>query len=634
MTHSTERVTSPQRGEGKVESQPGRLQRMRERLGKLSWQHWAVLLVFTSGAIGFTATTALLKLPKDPNCLRVFWPFASAATRLYCAQLEAEEGTVDSLLKAIQLVEALPKDHPLRAEIDRNVEAWAVQILDLAEEDFQQGNLEKAIATARQIPATVKAAGLSAERIAAWQSIWQEGETIFAEVERQLRESEWNQAFREAVKLLNLDNKYWATSKYDEIVGKIMLAQEESKKLDRAYAVLRRGGADNWFQAIAEAEKISPDSYAYQEAQNIIAQAKDKLVDYAQTLIEGRNWQALSDIAARMPASLGLSQEVQGWQTLASAGSDADLGTVDSLQAAIATAGQIDSNSPLYPEVQSLVERWQLEIEDVAHLEKAREFAQAESVQGWQSAIAQAGLIPPSHPRYQEARGKISDWNRQIQLVEDQPLLDKARELARNGTIPALQEAIAQANLIGPNRALSAEAKRQVRQWRTRIEVQEDQPYLDRALALADAKDYSAAITAARQIGRGRALSGDARSNIRRWQREVQAQEDLQQAYAIARAGTPGALASAMSTVRRIPSSTDAGEESALALNRWSYQLLAMAKEKANAAALSEAIKLVKLIPKESEAFGMAREQLAVWQQMLEPPAPVIETSSPPSLEF
>ena len=99
-----------------------RMQQLRQQLGRLSWQSWALVLVLACGGIGFTATTMLLRLPANPNCPRIFWPIASASMRLYCAQLEADAGTVESLLRAIELVAVLPQDHPLRGEIDRNVE--------------------------------------------------------------------------------------------------------------------------------------------------------------------------------------------------------------------------------------------------------------------------------------------------------------------------------------------------------------------------------------------------------------------------------------------------------------------------------------------------------------------------------
>lgn len=604
-------------------------------LGKLSWQVWAILLVLASGGIGFAATSWLLQLPKTPNCPRIFWPVASASMRLYCAQLEAEKGTVDGLLAAINLVEALSKDHPLRSEIDSNVEQWAKEILNIAEKEFNEGSLVAAIETARRIPNNVQAYNLVEERIESWQSTWSEGEKIFAAVQERLRESQWNMAFREAIKLLYLENQYWATTKYGELTQEIQRAQEESRQLDGAYVALRRGGIDNWLKAVEDAEKIGSNSYAYQEARELIAKAKEKIVGHIEGLIDKRDWQALLDVTDRLPASLGLKEEANDWQTIASAGADAQIGTAESLESAIVIAQQIEPNRPLYQVAQDLIGRWTLEIEDVAVLEKAKNLAQLGTIENLNAAIAQAELIPRDNPRYREAREEIGRWVSQVQTIEDQPILDRAEELAMSGTVPALQAAIAQASLIGQNRALYNKAQERIGQWRSIIEEQEDRPFLDQANALASSKDYGAAIEAARKIGRGRALYREARANIRDWEQEIQAQKDYQEAIIVAEARTPEALVAALNILRRIPSSTDVGGESAQALNRWSYQLLSMAENLANSASIEEAIRLARRIPSESSAYESARAQIQTWRQMLNPApnptpsSPLLETNFP-----
>ncbi|EAZ92522.1 hypothetical protein [Crocosphaera chwakensis] len=610
------------------------LERIALRTGQIPWQLWAIVLIIVSGTIGFTATSMLLRLPKSPQCVRIFWPVASASMRIYCAQIEAEQGTVDSFLRAIKLVEALPDDHPLRHEINRNVEEWAVAILDIAEKEFQQGKLEAAIKTARRVPDNVQVYEVVEERIEKWRSIWREGEEIFAQVEEELRESNWNLAFREAVKLLSVPNKYWATTRYDDTVQKIQLAQEESSRLDKAYAVLRRGGIDNWLTAIADAEKISPESYAYREAQNLIADAKEKILDYVDDLIDERRWSALSDVVNQLPDSLALSEEIADWRTMASAGLDAQTGTVENIEIAILALEEIDENRPLYQEAQDLISRFELEKQDVIHLQEARDLATGGSVDDLNAAIAAAEQVPSSNPRYQEAREEISQWTNTIQLREDQPILDNARSVAASGNISDLREAIAQAQRIGSGRALSNEAQQEINQWRGSIQRQEDQPILNQAMALAAGNDYQAAINTAQQIGSGRVLYSEAQSNINQWQREIRADRNLQEAYLIAQPQTPQALISAIAVVRKIPSSTDVGSQAKQALDRWSFQLLSMAQKLANRSLLPEAVKLAKMVPGDSAAYSSAQAQITVWNKLIQPPKPEIPPSLAPQNEF
>src|SRR4028119_611004 len=183
----------------------------------LGWQFWAVLILLFSSGIGFTAVALLLKLPAVPNCPATFWPTASASMRLYCAQLAANKQTAENLLQAIALVQDLPPDHPLRPEINRNIEQWSQDILKIGDEKFQVGQLGEAIKIARRIPAGVSAQKLVEKRIERWQTIWSEAQKIYEATEEQLRQSNWTQAFREAVRLTSVENKYWATTKYEQL---------------------------------------------------------------------------------------------------------------------------------------------------------------------------------------------------------------------------------------------------------------------------------------------------------------------------------------------------------------------------------------------------------------------------------
>ncbi|PSF39452.1 chromosome segregation ATPase [Aphanothece hegewaldii CCALA 016] len=600
------------------------LEQMQE---KISLPIWATILVVLSGTIGFTATSVLLKSPTGSGCPKIIWLAASASQRLYCAQLEADRKTTEGLLKAIALVEALPSDHPLRPQVNQYVEDWAEQILTLAEKEYQAGRIENAIATVKKIPSKAKVYELVEKRIEKWESIWKEGEQILTDIETSLRKSNWNYAFRKAVELLNLNNEYWATVKYNQAVQKIYLAREESNQLDQAFALYNRGGLENWLKAVKETEKIKPDSYAYQEAKNLFEKVKEKLITYGNNLAKQQQWQDLKDVANQIPENLALDKEVGAWIAIADAGINADFGTVEGLQAAILSAEQIEPSSPFYSQAQDMRKRWNLEIEDVTKLTQAREKAQSGDLKNLTAAIAQANLIVRGHPRYSEAQGEINRWTRQVQLIEDQPILDKAREISVKGDIESLKVAIAQAKEIGSQRALYKEAQGEIRTWQESIEKQEDQPILDQAISLANVRDYVAAIQVAQQIRRGRVLYPETRANLRRWQQEVQAQKDLQQAYSVAQTRTVEALNNALNLVRNIPTSTDVSTERMEAIDRWSYQLLAFASEKANLSLYTEAISIARQIPNESAAYSAAQSQVKIWRRLLEPPLPPLESS-------
>ena len=589
---------------------------------RFTWKVWAALFVVVFGGVGFLATWQLLNMQKSPNCPKIFWPIASASLRLYCAQLSADSRTVAGLLEAIALVEALPDDHPLRSQVNQQVEEWARDILNLAEKDYQAGNLQQAIAKARQIPNNMAVAAIIEERIAKWQGTWTEGNDILSKLEENLRASNWNQSFRLAVDLLNLNNEYWATVKYNEALAKITVAREDSSKLDNAFNLFARGGLDNWFKVIEEARKIQASSYAYQEAEKLIGKTEDKLQEYAERLIERKQWQALRDLANQTPKDLKIKEDVTDWSLLSEAALDAEAGTVEGLEAGILGLEQIDASRPLHQTALAMRERWQLQVQDIRILSEARDLAQAGTIEQYSAAIAKAGEVPRNNPLWSQAQQEIGSWNRQIQVIEDRPILERAREIALPGDINSLGNAIIQARAITNNRVLYRDAQREIGDWQARIERMEDQPILDQAQALANLKDYSTAIETANQIPPGRALSSEASQNIRRWRRELRARQNLQQANQLAATGTAEGLTRAIALVTNISTKTDAGVQRSELLERWSYQLLSLATAQANNGRYLEAIRLAESVSPESTAYSSARSQMQGWRNILQPPAP------------
>jgi hypothetical protein len=520
-----------------------------------SWVLWTVLLALVPGSIGFISMAMLLKLPSAPNCPSIFWPLASASVRLHCAHLAASKQTVNDLLQAIGLVKQLPENHPLRGEINRNLEEWSRSILQLADQSFQSGKLDEAIATARKIPQDLSADKLVDDQITKWQSIWSKGENIYQKAEEELRQQHWQSAFMLAAKLVRIDNKYWQTAKYEQLNRLIVSAREDGEKLAKANGLSQNGGVNNLLQAIKIAESIAQDSYVYQKAQATIPVFGQKMLALAQKKLDGRDADEALEIVDKIPASTGLRLEIEDFTAIADAQRNAWLGTVSGLETAIAQAQQIDPSRPVYDKAQKLIARWQLEIEDVANLEKARTLASQGTVSDLNAAIAQARLIPVNNPRGSEARQEMGRWRAQAETIEDRPYLERAEQISFIEDVNSLQAAIAEASQIRNGRALYPEARRKIRTWTAKIQRIEDQPYLDQARDIARTGDLASAIRAAEQIASsGRALSGEAQASIDDWRGQIRARENWRKAREVALVGTPEALSEAIQLADRVPS--------------------------------------------------------------------------------
>ena len=595
-----------------------------------NWVVWAAVLTLIPGSMGFLALSILFKLPTAPNCPQIFWPLASASVRLHCAQLAASKQTINDLLQAITLVKQLPENHPLRGEINRLLEEWSRDILKLADQSFQGGNLEEAIATARKIPTDVKVSELVEEQIQKWQTIWSKAEGIYQEAEKELRQRHWQSAFMLTARLLRVNNKYWSSTKYDQLNNIIVTAREDGDKLYKAENLANNRNLDSLLKAIKLAETIKPDSYLYQKAQELISGFARKMLKLAQAKMKERNADQALEIARQIPPIPELQAEVDDFMVLGEAQRSAFIGTTAGLETAISQAQQIDASRDIYNEAQQLIARWQLEIQDVSRLEKARNLASQGTVNDLTAAISEVQLIPGNNPRAKEARQEIGRWRGQVESIEDRPYLDRAEQIAINEDVISLQTAIAELNQIRSGRALYPEAKKKIRLWTAKIERIQDQPYLDQARALADSGNLTTAISEAQKIASsGRALSSEAQSSIDTWQDQIRAKESWQKAKQVAVTGTPEALVQAIQLANRVSSRNTLRLDVNIAIDQWSQQLLQMARSQSEVD-VAKAIDTANLIPRGSSAYTDAQEQIRTWQQFMIPksaPSPSVEST-------
>ncbi len=635
----------------------------------LGWKFWVVLIMLSFGITGYMAASALLSLNNPKECESVYWPFASGSRRLYCAQMEAQNGDAESLLDAIALVSELPEDHPLREEINKNIKIWSKEVLALGEQHFQAGNMEKALKIADQIPASVASKEVIAEKERRWREIWERGEEIEEKVEAKLYETEWNAAFEEAGKLVDLDNNYLANRRYPQLITTIENARAEGEIVEEAREAYNQGGLENLLQALEKAQKVEEDSYSYRIAQSLITDVGEALMAKAEENLEQRNWQTVLKVTREIPDSLGVEEKIADLRKIALAGSQAQLGTVGGLEDAIAQAEQLPKDRPFYNEAQDLISRWEKEIEDVKIIKAAKESSQGDSLSDLREAVEKVEEVPRGNPRYQQAQQLRQDWINTIQVREDRPILNRAREIARRGHIEAYRDAIALVSKIGSNRVLHSEARQEIRQWRNAIQRIEDRPILSAAKRLANQGRLEAAIEKASEIGSNRALYSEARQEIRQWRNEIQriedrpilsaakrlanqgrleaaiekaseigsnralyseaqqriqgwrntivARESIEKARNIAQRRTPDSLMQAIQTIAPARNSDQYRNQAQRLINEWSKRIYAIAIRRADENNLQNAIQIAQRIPSQSGIYQEARGKIRQWQEEL-----------------
>lgn len=591
-----------------------------------SWPIWSLGFVAIAGGVGVMSAISLFRIPNLPNCRAIFWPTASAATRMQCAEAYADQGTVAGYLDAINLIKALPADHPLRFEINQDIEAWSNQILDLAENTFQAGQLPEAIAIARQIPDHTAAATVVSQRINHWQQIWQDATDIYAKAEADLNNLEFQDAFSQATKLLSVDNTFWKTDKYNQLTNLITAAREDLNTLGQAKRLAKQRTLDSLKQALNLAQGIDPNSPLHNESRNLIRSFSWDLLALAESALDQRDAVTARGAIQAIPAAMNMGQEIADMSTMIDASQLSWQGGTVGLEGAIVRLQSIGQDRPLYARSQALMRRWQAEVEGRSQLEWARQIAAPGTPADLQAAIAEANQIARTNPAWDDAQAQIKDWRRQIQTTQDRPILIQADQLAQTGDLAG---AIALVQQIAPGRALYDEANQRAKGWRAQIQEQEDRPKLAQARQLANAGQFQEAIQIASEIGANRSLYQDAQQDIQTWRNTVKGQQRLQDAYRMAQQGTAQALAQAIEIAQQIPDTSPEKTAANQAMTGWSWDIVRLAETEAEYN-LARAIEIAAAVPARTEAYAQAQLLLKSWRQTGAPASTVPANDSYP----
>ncbi len=598
-----------------------RLGKLGASVSNIRWlQSWPMVMLVIFGIAGVAGTGALVSLfriPNLPNCRAIFWPTASASLRLQCAESYAAKGDVKSLLAAIALVDKLPEDHPLRKDIiNSRIENWANQVLDLAERSFEKGNLKEAIETAKKIPARTAAADLVETRIARWQKIWKEGEDGFNAAIAKLKAKDFQAAFSLSVKLLDVPNKFWSTVKYSELTKLIAQGREDSRKMSEALEFAKDGTVKGFTEALKRLNEIEKESVFYSEAQGKRKDIAKQMLSAAEDLLAKRELSEAQAMLAAIPRDTGINRELDDFQIFVTAYQQAWNGTVGGLENAIERMKTLGKNRPRYAKGQELIAQWQGELKNISLLNQARERAERGSTADLVAAISIAQQVSRDSPQGDDAAKQIGQWQTQVETVEDRPILERADRLAAVGTPDNLRAAIQEARKVSSGRTLGKEADGRIANWTGRIQRMEDQPLIDQARQRARTGDLAGAIALAKRIGEGRALYGTAQEDIADWQAQEDGRLRLNEAVSAASRGDAEALGNAIDIAMRVPAGSDSRSQADSQIDNWSWDLLAEAESAANRN-VETAIALAGRIPAQAEAYASAQGRIGDWQETL-----------------
>lgn len=318
-----------------------------------------VVAVGVSVVAGMMAVQNLLQVAASPDCRANLSAEETLSARIYCADELARNRTVEGLRDAIKLASSIPAEAPLRAMGDRRIEQWSRDLLDLGETAFQEGDLDRAIAIVRTIPMSSPVYPTGSDRIDQWKKTWEKAEDIVRETKASITRQEWTTALNRARELVRLGNRYWETSRYQDLLDEVQSGKEQQ----------------NAEKAAAEKVRASRVVQRFNRWE--------------------REFEAEAAVRLNRAKTLARSGNLQG------------------LKAAIAEAQQIYYGTPVYEEAQQQIQTWQQQaetIQDRYHLDRAIRLASRGNEDSLQAAIDEAFMVSPTGKLYEEARTRVDQW--------------------------------------------------------------------------------------------------------------------------------------------------------------------------------------------------------------------------------
>jgi hypothetical protein len=407
----------------------------------IKWWHSIVGILILTTSVGVGASIFMLQSPPSSDCSSASLLQDSTSLVIYCASTSVDEQNADKLSNAIQLVNDIPNDNPLRQTADGLIEKWSQALFELSEKYFHEGDLSKAIDVARLIPVNLPIYDSANKRIKKWESTWSKAQVIYEAVESDIEEndfSRWSKALSKAQELKSLDNDYWANTKYQELTYKIQDAKEKYEQEEQKKANEKK---------IAENQDNISNS---QTAENLYSNISSDVEQEAEDLARIKK--------ARTLGNSGKTEDIRN---------------------AINEASLVVSQA-YYQEAKKMItvlENKMEMAEDKDYLEQAKKSASKNDVTSLETAISQASLISQSRPLYKEANQHILIWSQKISQLKNKPNNKKTKTNAITPNKPN-KTAINFKKKINESNYLQVNQKLKLRILQENSEATEVTPYI------------------------------------------------------------------------------------------------------------------------------------------------------------
>jgi hypothetical protein len=552
-------------------------EQLKPKLEEHRWSLVALTLLTLAGGTALSAIVWLSQVPPAPDCQQISM-LSSDSEHLYCAQQAAQSGKPEDLLASINLVKDWSTDHPIYPQAKVALEQWSAALLMVARDRLLQNDLDGALQLAQAVPSSSPLFQESRDAMKRWQVERQRGQKLFDQLQVALKKQQWNDASSIVAKLALVDDPNWQ-NRLQDLRQQIDTEKKASLLFKQALEFAKKNPVFRWGQAIALTNPIDRKTYIWQNAQKQINAWRDRLFELVAQKLKQQDVAGANQLLRTLPDTIAITNNQRDLIRLAQA-SQVDTLPADKQpllhqlwQVMVATQSiqQIAPKSTYRPAAAQLVPRLNHHVEDAVQLEIARAIASFGQIAALDTAVDQAQQVALKRPRRIEAQTLIAKWRKDVQRLEDRPTLEQAVQLAQTGQLERLRAAVKLANGVTKGRVLYRQAQAQKGTWIAQIQTIEDKPILDKARNLARSGQLGQAIQVAQGIRSGRALYASAQDDIWGWSAELRAIADRSLLAQAKRLADQGYLSRAIDAASEISGSSVAPEAQS-AISQWSQE--------------------------------------------------------------
>jgi hypothetical protein len=322
---------------------------------------WLVLtaIVSTTSVAGYWLLTSL---PPTADC-RNNSLLGSDGEKLYCAQKQAESGKLKDLQAAMAIAINISQDRPLYNESQRSIGEWSLDLLRIAQDKVDKGDLKGARAIVKQIPTNSVNYKKVQAKVARWQTQWQNGAEIEKKFYTAIKAQRWQTARSEVDNLYFSNSEYWRFKMRERLLNQLVAEKEGWAFLKEARRNAKNTDLPDILASIALTNKIKPKSHAKTLAKSDRDRWSQIVLKAVAAKYGRQDFAGAIALAKRVPQDVSVAKVATDWIALSQASQKAESKKDGDLLKALSALRQISPESPLYKQAQAKIAVWKQQLQ-------------------------------------------------------------------------------------------------------------------------------------------------------------------------------------------------------------------------------------------------------------------------------